>query len=201
MGSWVAVWFSDDTLGGTIGSDGDIFVAASTDNGATWTAPAALNTNAATDSRWDAHPHVTTDSAGNWLTVWYSWDSLGGTVGTDSDILFSRHTGDADWDGLHDDVETDTGVYVDETDTGTDPNDPDTDDDGLDDGDEVNIHNTDPNDPDTDGDGMDDGDEVLFGYDPLDPDSWAVVPLAVWPVGAGLLLTGLLIARKRRRRL
>ena len=46
----MAVWQSDDSLGGTIGTDNDIFVARSSDAGATWTAPAALNTNAATDS-------------------------------------------------------------------------------------------------------------------------------------------------------
>jgi len=51
---------------------------------------------------------------------------------------------------------------------GTDPNDPDTDDDGLNDGPEVNTHNTDPLVDDTDGDGLDDGDEVnIYGTDPL----------------------------------
>ena len=50
----------------------------------------------------------------------------------------------------------------------TDPNDPDSDDDGLSDGDEVDL-GTDPNNPDTDGDGISDGDEVANGTDPLDP--------------------------------
>ena len=49
-GNWVAVWDSGDSLGGTIGTDHDILVSRSSDAGATWTAPAALNTNAATDS-------------------------------------------------------------------------------------------------------------------------------------------------------
>ena len=44
---------------------------------------------------------------------------------------------DTDNDRLPDSVETDTGVYVSPSDTGTDPNDADTDDDGIDDGDEV----------------------------------------------------------------
>lgn len=44
---------------------------------------------------------------------------------------------DADGDRLCDVYETDTGVYVSPTDTGTDPADPDTDDDQLPDGDEV----------------------------------------------------------------
>jgi len=59
-------------------------------NGATWTVPVALNTNAATDSTYDEIPQVTTDGAGNWVVVWESWDDLGGTIGTDCDILFSR---------------------------------------------------------------------------------------------------------------
>jgi len=89
-GHWVAVWYSNDDLGGTIGTDYDILVARSTTNGATWTAPAALNTNAATDSGGDYWPQVTTDGAGHWVAAWYSSDSLGGTIGTDWDILVAR---------------------------------------------------------------------------------------------------------------
>jgi len=44
---------------------------------------------------------------------------------------------DADSDGLADCVETNTGIYVSATDTGTDPHNPDTDGDGLLDGEEV----------------------------------------------------------------
>ena len=91
-GQWLAVWNSSDDLGGTIGTDRDILVARSTDNGATWTDPAALNTNAATDSGGDWWPQVTTDGAGHWLAVWYSYDTLGGTIGTDQDILVARST-------------------------------------------------------------------------------------------------------------
>jgi len=53
---------------------------------------------------------------------------------------------DTDQDLLIDSVETHTGIFVDEFDTGTDPNDPDTDDDGVLDGIEVYL-GTDPNDP------------------------------------------------------
>jgi hypothetical protein len=45
---------------------------------------------------------------------------------------------DADSDGLADCVETNTGIFVSATDTGTDPHNPDTDGDGLLDGEEVN---------------------------------------------------------------
>ena len=46
-------------------------------------------------------------------------------------------TVDSDSDRIMDCYETDTGIYVGPTDTGTDPFNPDTDDDGIDDGDEV----------------------------------------------------------------
>jgi len=88
-GNWVAVWNSDENLGGTIGTDSDILVARSTDNGVTWTAPAPLNANAASDSGGDLGPQVTTDGAGHWVAAWYSTDSLGGTIGTDYDILYA----------------------------------------------------------------------------------------------------------------
>src|SRR5262245_39306376 len=43
-GVWVAVSQSTENLGGTIGSDTDIFFARSLNNGQTWSAPAVLNT-------------------------------------------------------------------------------------------------------------------------------------------------------------
>jgi hypothetical protein len=149
---------------------------------------------------------------------------------------------DADNDGLTYWVETYTGVYVDETNTGTDPANPDTDGDGLLDNEEVYTYPTDPNDPDTDndglkdeyevrdldpenpfdpldpdstgddgqdtpdgvpdgqndydGDGMSNRDEFTFGYDPLDPNSWAEVPLVSIVGGSALVL--LLLAARRR---
>jgi hypothetical protein len=55
---------------------------------------------------------------------------------------------------------------------GTNPNNADTDGDGLSDGDEVNIHGTNPNNADTDGDGLSDGDEVnIHGTDPNNSDT------------------------------
>jgi len=61
-------------------------------------------------------------------------------------VMAASPTSDEDTDGLFDIVETDTGVYVSPTDTGTDPFDSDTDDDGYSDGDEVNA-GTNPNNP------------------------------------------------------
>jgi hypothetical protein len=88
-GNWVAVWQSEENLAGA-GIDRDIFVATSMDNGTTWTAPALLNTNATSDSGTDSTPNIATDGSGNWVAVWRSDDSLGGTIETDSDILVAR---------------------------------------------------------------------------------------------------------------
>ncbi|MDP0501152.1 MAG: glycoside hydrolase N-terminal domain-containing protein [Verrucomicrobiota bacterium JB022] len=77
---------------------------------------------------------------------------------------------DSDNDGLLDSVETNTGVYVSPTDTGTDPLKADTDGDGIEDGVEITMYSTDPTEADTDGDGIDDGVEVALaslGFDPL----------------------------------
>ena len=87
VGNWVAVWESGEDLGGTAGTDTDIFVATSANNGATWTAPALLNTNGASDTGLDEKPQVTTDGVGNWIVVWDSDENLGGTAGTDDDIF------------------------------------------------------------------------------------------------------------------
>jgi len=51
---------------------------------------------------------------------------------------------DSDGDGLLNGVETDTGTFVNSSDTGSDPNDVDSDDDGVNDGSEVSL-GTDPN--------------------------------------------------------
>ncbi len=90
QGHWVTVWYSDDTLGGTTGTDSDIHFARSVDSGANWSLVAPLNTNAASDSGSDYEPRIATDEHGNWLAVWYSDDELGGTIGADEDILFAR---------------------------------------------------------------------------------------------------------------
>ena len=50
----------------------------------------ALNTNAGSDSGHDWYAQVTTDRVGNWVAVWDSTDTLGGTIGSDADILVSR---------------------------------------------------------------------------------------------------------------
>ncbi|MCC6625221.1 MAG: tandem-95 repeat protein [Deltaproteobacteria bacterium] len=82
--------------------------------------------------------------------------------GASDDALVVLELGDRDGDGLSD--------WVEEQVTHTDPDDPDTDDDGIDDGAEVDGE-TDPLDADTDDDGIRDGDEAGHGTDPLVCDS------------------------------
>jgi hypothetical protein len=62
-----------------------------------------------------------------------------------SNLLAATPISDADLDGLRDLYETDTGIFVSATDTGTDPLDSDSDDDGFSDAEEV-AAGSDPND-------------------------------------------------------
>ncbi len=86
-GNWVVVWVSGDDLGGPLGTDRDILMASSTDNGQSWSAPKALHSNASSDSGEDTGPQIATDGK-EWVVVWQS-DEDGGS-GKDKDILFAR---------------------------------------------------------------------------------------------------------------
>jgi len=156
-GRWIAMWASNDNFGGTLADDYDAILSYSIDNGASWTPPTPLNSNAASDvgvpapglnERGDFDPHMASDSQGQWVAVWFTYDDLSGTIGTDGDIVVAAgFIGllDTDQDLLPDAVETNTGTFVDSTNTGTNPNIPDTDGDGVIDGIEVAL-GTDPND-------------------------------------------------------
>jgi len=64
-----------------------------------------LSSSAATDAAIDAPPVLATGRNGTWIAAWESNDSLGGTIGTDSDVLFVRSADDgATWSA--------TGVIV-----------------------------------------------------------------------------------------
>jgi Neuraminidase (sialidase) len=112
-GTWVVVWASGYDMGGTAGTDLDIFFSRSTDNGATWSVPQVLNTNATSDTGYDYWPSVMTDGNGIWVTVWHSNDYLVRTIGTDMDILFSRSTNNGmSWSApqaLNSNADSDTG--------------------------------------------------------------------------------------------
>jgi len=91
-GAWLAVWSSTETFGGKYGGDSDIFTARSTDGGITWSAPAVLNTNAASDLGFDITPDIGSAGDNAWLVVWSAGDSLKGRIGIDRDILIARST-------------------------------------------------------------------------------------------------------------
>jgi hypothetical protein len=72
------------------------------------------------------------------------------------------------------DADADNYLDAAELEVGLDPSDPDSDDDGVADGDEVNIYGTDPFTPDSDGDGASDGEELFSTMtDPLVWDDFA----------------------------
>ncbi|NUM55263.1 MAG: hypothetical protein HUU46_16580 [Candidatus Hydrogenedentes bacterium] len=87
-GNLVTVWTSVNLQDNGIGNDGDIFAAYSSDGGANWSDPIAITTDDAADQG----PAVATDGAGNWVVAWSSDNDLGGVIGIDYDILFSRST-------------------------------------------------------------------------------------------------------------
>ncbi|MCX7016471.1 MAG: sialidase family protein, partial [Candidatus Sumerlaeota bacterium] len=91
-GRWMVVWEARGALGGSLGTDSDLLFSVSANNGSGWSAPAALNSNAASDAGDDASAFVVSGGAGKWMVVWDSNDTLGGTLGDDFDILFSAST-------------------------------------------------------------------------------------------------------------
>ena len=99
------------------------------------------------------------------------------TLGSNSAYLAKLATPvvDTDGDGLLDSVETNTGIFVDASDTGTDPNNPDTDGDGLNDGEEITLSAgsgcPSPVAFDSDGDSLSDGSEISAGTNPCSNDT------------------------------
>ena len=91
-GNLVVVWQSNDPLGTqNLGTDYDLLISRSSD-GLSWSPPEPLNLNAATDQGNDVNPDIAY-GAGRWNVVWESDSDLGGTLGTDLDILVSYGTG------------------------------------------------------------------------------------------------------------
>ena len=95
-GNWVVAWSNSATtiLPPTTTFDSDIWVSISSNPVAGWGSPQLLNRNGSEDTGNDEQPSVATDDHGNWLAVWQSTDSLGGTIGTDADILQARSVND-----------------------------------------------------------------------------------------------------------
>lgn len=123
---------------------------------------------------------LTTNAEGIWPIVAGTLPSLD----TDADGISYFLDKDRDGDGLENDVESGTGVFVSLGDTGTNPLDPD-----------------------SDGDGFDDGEEVASGSDPNDPTSTppSVAPVpslslfAVVAMGVSMLVLVYLLSKQTRR--
>ena len=153
----------------------------------------SLATSWRSSDRPEGSPGRAQDSDKDGLNDSWEWESFGDldevpNGDPDGDELtnveeFTRgshpNMSDTDHDGLRDNVETATGVFIDAGDTGTDPTREDTDGDGLKDAVEtgtgvlVSLQDTgtDPNRSDTDRDGFSDYVEITSGKDPFDPES------------------------------
>jgi hypothetical protein len=141
---------------------------------------AGVDTAASVPSLYGAHPSGSVERDSPVLTD----DFFTISVSFSAPLVLTVYEGgdaDTDNDGLLDSVETNTGTYVDENATGTDPNNADSDGDGIQDGTELGLtledidethtdtgifqpdldpsNTTDPLDPDTDRDGLRDGEE------------------------------------------
>jgi len=109
-GTWITTYSTDKTLRAEYGDDFDMFFARyrqnETDFNPHWAYPAALNSNATTDTGNDgslAYTDIkaTGDSQGHWVAVWESnqqwlYDDEGTTIvlGSDYDIFFARSDND-----------------------------------------------------------------------------------------------------------
>lgn len=85
-GTFVAIWQA------LVSGDDDLLVSRSIDGGQSWSPATLLYPEAASDLGDDVGPRLATDGAGTWVVAWSSDDDLGGTLGTDVDILVSRST-------------------------------------------------------------------------------------------------------------
>lgn len=93
-GQWVAVWHGYLDVNG----DYDVFVARSTDAGRSWTSPALLAPRSGLGRGGHQFPTIATDGHGTWLATWHSYDSLGGALGLDLDIVAAvSKDGGATW--------------------------------------------------------------------------------------------------------
>ena len=92
-GNLLATWSTYSDWGKTLGTDPDVMASLSTERGATWRVPTALNTNAVVDDWRDYNGDLATDGKGNWVAVWESNNTPQGTLGGDFDIYIS-HSGD-----------------------------------------------------------------------------------------------------------
>ena len=93
-GTWLAVWTSNDTLGGTLAPAWHVLVARSTDDGATWSDAASLNPAATSGPAWNRFADVAADGSGSWVAVFTSCPTCFGEFeGTDISAAWSNDDG------------------------------------------------------------------------------------------------------------
>ncbi|HYC54691.1 MAG TPA: sialidase family protein [Candidatus Binatia bacterium] len=86
-GRWVALWYSKDSMGKTKGSDSDLLVSVSTDDGKTWSHSQFLAAYATRDGKsWDDRAVLATDGRGMVLAAWAGSFNIDGKTGSDGDI-------------------------------------------------------------------------------------------------------------------
>ncbi len=90
-GNIYCCWYSNEDLNGVAGTDYDIFY--SKYSVSSWSTPAFINTNGDSDIGNDLLPMMAKTSNGTIYCVWVSYENLGGTIGTDQDILYAYNNG------------------------------------------------------------------------------------------------------------
>ena len=79
-GRWAVVWQSWGGIGYADGSDADVLMSFSEDDGGTWSPPGPLNHAANRDSVDDLLPTIATDREGHWVGLWQSFFPSTGSV-------------------------------------------------------------------------------------------------------------------------
>lgn len=82
LGTWLISWIFDDD---TPGVDSEVMVSRSSDNGATWSLPMLIASDAATSSGYNNRPRLAADGTGRWMATWHTADPVNG----DDDIRFT----------------------------------------------------------------------------------------------------------------
>lgn len=98
-GTWIAAWDQSQALTtATTDNLRDIYFARSLNNGSTWAAPAALNSNAASATGVNTAPSLACDSSGNWVAVWQAGSIAPPSPSSDSEIMVARSSNNgASW--------------------------------------------------------------------------------------------------------
>ena len=90
-GTWQVVWSaSNNTLGGSVGDNSNLFTSYSRDNGLSWSTPAALLSSARTEDTDQFSTSIACSTDGRTVVAWTSPEGLDGALGDDQDILFAQ---------------------------------------------------------------------------------------------------------------